>query len=234
MAETVSNFEDLTEAGSPDGAEKPANKPARPQRPPRPPMAIAPAPDYRTNGKKKKGGKLKIILIIVFAVLVAGFIFEELYFNYLGTRDIFITAVMKLDPDLKTREEELKEWETELDARENALTTRERSAQSRETQNEKRKEELDARESEIFEQSQWMAPLYKREMTEQEILDMQALSSTYSMMSPESAAAILMELVQADDVAAILYFMNARNSAAILASMDPEFAAIITEILLYK
>jgi len=203
---------------------------------------------------KTEGIKLQLILIIVFAILIAGFVFEELTFNFLGTRDItrdlFIKGAIWIDPELSTmqevlqeqsderqaaldeREKEIEEREAEveeqttiLDAREAALDTRTAQLDRRAAEQDKRQEELDLKED-------WLTPLYRRDMTEQELADMISLSRTYSQMAPESASAILVELFDPHDVAAILYFMTERNAAPILAAMTTDYAARITEILL--
>jgi len=238
--EKKDNVTDLTSGeGSGDGGSE-ANKPAKAAKPPkqpRPAKEAAPMPDTKAKGKKKKGGKLKIILVIVLLLLIAGFVFEEIYYNYLGTRSIIIGAVVKLDPDFTESDQLLDEKRAELEALEAQLTARERAAASREAQNVRRSEELAQWEQELSDLENWLSPLYRRRMTAQELEDMQSLSVSYSRMAPESAAdrlAELAELSELDDVAAILYYMSERNAAAILASMEPEFAAEVTKILLYK
>ena len=226
---------DLTDDASSGGAGEEQDKPAGAPRPPRPQR---PPPAARAESKpasgKKKGGILKIILLIVVALLVAGFVFEEIYFNFLGTRDVFIDLVMGLDPEYVARVDNLDSREAELDRMQSDIEARERMAETREAQLLRRSSELDIREEVVFDWEQWAMPLYRRQMTEQELLDMQSLSISYSRMSPEAAAEILVELEEPGDVAAILYFMSERNAAAILAVMDPVFAAMITEILLYN
>ena len=229
------NFTDLTEPEGTDEAEKKKKeKEPKPQKPPKAELTKAEKKAVKKAKKgKKKGKKLKIILIIVLVLLVAGFVFEEVYINYLGTRDLLIDAVVKLDPNYGTRESKLDRREEELNTREANLDARERSAASKETQNERRGAELDAREEELMaNRDQLRKPLYWLYMTEQEITDMQTLSKAYSSMAPDAAASILVRLDRPNDVAAILYYMNAKNSGAILAAMEPIFAATITEILL--
>ena len=234
------DFTDLTEPAGADDAEKPKKKKAKE---PKQPQEPAPPKEKLTKAEKKaakkaglgkkKGKKLKIILIIVLVVLVAGFVFEEVYFNYLGTRDLLIDSVVKLDPDYGPRLAKLDEREAGLDAREAELDAREKTLTSAQAQNEKRSAELDAREEEVQATTEQMRqPLYWLYMTQQEITDMQALSKAYSVMAPEAAASILVRLGRPNDVAAILYYMNAKNSGAILAAMEPIFAATITELLL--
>ena len=235
------DFKDLTE---PEGSEEASNGKKKKEKTPKPPKEPKQPKEKLTKAEKKaakkagkgkkKRGKLKIILIIVLVLLVAGFVFEEIYYNYLGTRDMLIDAVVKLDPAYGTREKKLNERESLLDAREADLDAREKTVTSRENQNDRRTASLDTREKDVNDLLQWSLPLYRRQMTEQELTDMQSVSMSYSRMAPEIAAAILMELNDPDDVAAILYYMSERSAAAILAVMDPEFAAVITEIFLYK
>ena len=211
------------------GNAKPAKAPRRAR-----PSGNEPVSLQRASVGKKKGRKLKIILIIVLVVLIAGFVFEEVYFNFLGTRDLFINAVVRLDPDFRSREAELDDREAELDSFEAELDAREGALQNRETQLDRRSSQLDGREAALSEQLILDdLPRFRRSMSEQEVLDMESLSRSYSLMAPEAAAVILGELVVSDDVAAILYFMPERSAAAILSVMDAEFAAEITEILLY-
>jgi flagellar motility protein MotE (MotC chaperone) len=72
----------------------------------------------------------------------------------------------------------------------------------------------------------------RRELTEQELADIQSVSRTYAQMPPETAAEILMELYEMHDVARILFHMTERNVAAILAALEVEYAARVTEMLL--
>ena len=235
MADNINDdFTDLTEEEGSGETEEKKEKPKREPRQRKPPKEESQEPNKKAKKGKKKGKKLKIILIIVLVLLVAGFVFEEVYYNILGTRDMLIDAVVKLDPDFRAREAKLDEREASLLKLQTELDARERTASSRETQNLKRTTELDDREKTLDDLQQRLTPLYRRAMTEQELEDMVSLSRSYSRMAPEDAAVILLELSQPDDVAAILYYMNERNAAAILAVMEPEFAATITDILLYK
>ena len=181
----------------------------------------------------KRGGKLKIILIILLVVLIAGFVYEELTINWLGTRDMLIEAVIRLDPDVRHREAGLDAREVAIAAEETDLAERTRVVQSREDRLVSRAAELDRKEAEIIEREIRATPIYRRSMSEQELADMVSLSRYYTQMAPASAAAILVEMTHSEDVAAILYYMAERNAAAILAVMEPEFAAEITSLLLY-
>ena len=208
--------------------------------------------------KKKKPVWLKIIIIVVPILLIGGFVFEEIYFNWLGvrdwTRDAFINASIWLDPDdagsvrrtLNARSDELDKREADieaedkkldarradLDARKAQLDAREDELSGREKQVAKRDTELDKREQDITINEASKTPIYRR-MTDQDINDMRSLGSTYAAMAPETAANILMRIYDPHDVAAILYYMSEKSAAAILSEMDPVYAANLTEIMLY-
>ena len=243
MAErTNDDFADLTDDESESETNEKARTPAA-QKNPRPPAAAKAAKEKapkmsrkerKALGIKKKGGKLKIILLIILVLLVAGFVAEEVYFNWLGTRDMVIDAVIKLDPNIRARGARLDAREAALAEKEEAFEARERQVLTRETQNERRKAELDRTAAELADRELRATPIYRRQMSEQELEDMVSISRAYSQMQPESAAAILGELDSNEDVAAILFYMTERNAAAILAVMEPEYAARITSILLYS
>ncbi|MCL2125769.1 MAG: hypothetical protein FWH33_07250 [Oscillospiraceae bacterium] len=250
MADNISeDFTDLTvEEGADEIAETEAEeyKPVKAPKPPRQPRqpseagseteaeAVAAITRKSKKVKKKKGRLIKIILLVVLVLLVGGFVFEEVYFNYLGLRDKLIESIVELDPDYRSRQETLNERESDLIAYEAQLDAREKTIASRESQNDRRSAELSRQQESLQDREERLTPLYQRQMSEQEQEDMLSLSRTYARMAPEDAASILLELNNADDVAAILYNMSERNAAAILAVMEPEYAAVITEILLYN
>ncbi|MCL2046245.1 MAG: hypothetical protein FWG88_07650 [Oscillospiraceae bacterium] len=244
MAErTKEDFEDLTseeeaeqnsQESTPRQRSQRAPRASRAERTQREPKVKMSRKERKALGIKKRGGKLKVILIILLVLLVGGFVAEEVYFNWLGTRDMLIDAVLLLDPNVRTRGYRLDAREAELKEKEEAFAEKERIISNRELQADRRATELDRRQADLAEREERATPLYRRRMSEQDLSDMVSLSRSYSQMTPESAAAILVELDKAEDVAAILFYMSERNAAAILAVMEPEFAAHITSILLYN
>ena len=242
MAESRDDFRDLIvedDAGN-DGKDnkKPAKTPkapkekktpkpkeekeAKPEKPEKPGKAV----------KKKKGAKIVLILVLLLIIAIGAFVFIEFIdpsLSLFGARDFLVESVTKLDPNYVTYETRLSELERrseELDAREALIDTRER-------QHTRRQSELDDFSKELNDKELRITPIYRRIMTEQELVDMQSLSRTYSLMSPETAAEILSRLYESRDIAAILYYMGERNAAAILAEMETARAAEITMILLY-
>jgi len=212
--------------------------------------------DSKETGEdaEKKGGAggIIIIMILVLVILIGGF-GAAMYFNVLGARSIVANAVndpliklvIWLDPGFSSIDDRMRaesasrdkrhaEKEAELEERDEEVTLREDSINSREAQLDRRERELDSREAQIIAMYERTVPIYRRDMTEQEQEDMESLSRTYSQMSPSDAAERLARLYDPRDVAAILYFMMERPRAAILAAMNPTYAAEITEILLYS
>jgi len=213
--------------------------------------------------KKKKGPKVKsekkggaggiiIIMLLVLVILVGG-LGAAMYFDMFSARTIvgeFVTepmldVIIWLDPQfnsirqrLRAEEEaqikRLEERAEDFDIREEDILFRETVLDSREQLLDRRENDLDRREDQIYAMYERTIPIHRREMTEEEMEDMLSLSRTYTQMAPDRAAEILVRLYDPRDVAAILYFMGERNAAAIMTEMSTEYAAEITEILLYS
>ena len=141
---------------------------------------------------------------------------------------------------LDIREKQLDNRETGIAQKEAELNERKQSLDTLESQLGRRGLALDKREEQINQLSKpkqpdnSTVPLYYREMTEDELAEMQSLSRTYAQMEPATAAGILAKLKDEKHIAALLYYMSERKASAILAVMETELAARITEILLYK
>ena len=207
----------------------------------------------KEKGEKKGGaGGVILIMLLVLVLLIGGFA-AAVYFNVFDARVIVADAINEpltrliiwLDPgfsavdqqmrdEAEARETRIVELETDLEGRIAETEARENELYSREQQLDRRAAELNSREQQIISMYERTIPLYRRDdRTEQELEDMLSLSRTYSNMSPEAAAEIMIKLHDPRDVAAILYYMTERNAAALLAAFSPEYAAEITEILLY-
>jgi len=207
----------------------------------------------KSKGSKKGGGGGIIIIMLVVALLLAGSFGAAVYFDVFSARaitadllkDPLLRVVIWLDPSFSTVDERMRE---EADARDRRLTAREEKLNEREAEIVQRESRADTREQQL---ERWVidlnnreeqliilyertVPIYRRDMTLQELEDMESLARTFTQMSPESAAYILVGLGSYDDVAAILYFMSDRNAAAILAAFNPDYAANITRVILYS
>jgi flagellar motility protein MotE (MotC chaperone) len=201
---------------------------------------------------EKRGGAGGIILLmaLVLVILLGGF-GAALYFDALGTRivvgnainDPLLDLVAWLDPNYNTiemrqqaeaeaQEIRFRERIEELNAREIEIEYEESLLLAVEEQLDRRALELDNREAQLELLLDRTIPLHRRNLTEDELENIVSLSGSYTQMSPETAANILVAMHDPRDAASILYFMSERNRGAIMAAMDIRFAAHITEILL--
>ena len=205
-----------------------------------------------TDEKKSGAGGVILIMILVLILLIGGFA-AAVYFNVFQARLIVADVINEpltrliiwLDPgfsgvseqlraDAEEQQKQLTELANDFETRDTEITLREDALNTREQQLDRRASELNSREQQILAMYERTIPLYRRDdRTEQELEDMMSLSRTYTSMAPEAAAEIMLRLHDPRDVAAILYYMSERNAASILAAFKPEYAAEITEILLY-
>jgi len=256
MADNINeDVTDLTDDSVAEAQEQPKRRRDAQTTPPPPPPVDkkgAKTADKTGNGKKKKKNRLLILLLIGIPVILIGAFVTLVIINLFGMRDIvggflkdpLIDAVVWFDPEFSSVEATIREAGTkrqkELDERENGIAEREAELEGlglalddRETQLDRRSDALDRREQNISQvETSANVPVYQRVLTEKEIEEMQSLSRSFSSMSPEAAAGILAELYTLEDAATILFYMTERNAGAILAVLDVEIAARITEILL--
>ena len=244
---------DLTDGeGSDSGAaDKGKKKGAKAPKEPKEPKEKK---EKKPKGPKEKGGAggIIIIMILVLLILIGGFA-AALYFDVFDTRviiadiitDPLLDIIIWLDPgyssinqrlltERELQERRFEERAEDLDNREAEVKQLEDILTSREQQLDRRAFDLDRREEQIIAMYERTVPIHRRDMTDEELDDMLSLSRTFTQMSPETAAQILVELYDPRDVAALLYYMGERNAASILAVMNVDYAAEITEILLYS
>jgi len=245
---------DLTEDEGADSGSKGKGKKKKEPKAPKEPKELKEKKDKKQKGSKEKGGAggIIIIMILVLLILVGGFA-AALYFDIFDTRviiadvitDPLLDIIIWLDPgyssinqrlvlERELMERRFAERTEDLDLREAEIELLEAMLNNREIQLDRRAFDLDRREEQIIAMYERTIPIHRRDMTEQELADMISLSRTYTQMSPETAAEILVRLYDPRDVAALLYYMGERNAASILAVMNTEYAAEITEILLYS
>lgn len=223
---------DIAGAGGADGKEKKGKEP-------------------KVKAEKSSGtGGIILMMALVLFILLGGF-GAALYFDALGTRvvvgnainDPLLDLVVWLDPNFNTiemrqraeaeaQEIRFRERIEELNAREIEIEYEESLLLTIEEQLDRRELELNNREAQIEQMLDRAIPLHRRDLTEDELADIISLSNSYTQMSPESAANIMVAIHDPRDAAAILFFMSERNRGAIMAAMDVRFAAHITEILL--
>jgi len=255
------NTTDLTEDSEPpaEGKGKKAKKPPKaPKEPkaekePKPKKEKKPKDPKDEIGKGGGAGGIILIMLLVLIILISGFA-AALYFDVFNAREIigevitdplvdiiiwldpgFSTISARIEAERLTMERRYQERNEELDERESQILLLEGVLDTREAMLDRRQNDLDRREEQIIAMYERTVPLHRRDpMSEQDLEDMMSLSRTYTQMSPDAASERLVRLYDPRDVAAILYFMAERNAAAILAAMDPGYAANITEIMLYS
>lgn len=180
--------------------------------------------------KKKKGKAFKIAVSVFLILAVAGFLVISLMYNLFSVRDSLLKTAYSMDPDFVAAgqlRDQLAQKETELADRESKVSAEEQRLAELKKKLDERKKELDQRERESI-------PIYRRPMTEDELGDMKSIGKIYAEMQPEDAAAILISLYSTEDMAAVLYHMSEKSSAAILSAMDTTVAAEITDMLLHE
>jgi len=255
--------DDVTDLTEEEGSAAPAKGKKAPKAPKAPKEPKEEQEPKDKKGKKEKKSKEKgekssavgviIIMILVLLILIGGF-GSALYFDVFDSRTIIsevvtdplLDVIIWLDPAYFTISQRLRAEEeaqqqrfaerTEaLDRREADLEIQEGMVASREQAVERRTHDLDRREEQIVIMYERTIPLFRRpDRTDEEMEDMLSLSRTFTQMSPDTAATILVQLYDPRDVAGILYYMGERNAASILSEMDVRYAANITEILLYS
>jgi len=245
---------DLTEdEEEPTPASNGKTKKEKAPKPEKPPKAKKEPKAPKEKDESKSGAAGIVLIMILIVILLIGGFGAVLFFDLFSSRQIvgdvvndpLIRVVTWLDPRFNTIEQQLvtdaetqakrhAERTEELDLREDNIEILENDIATREQLLERRALELDNREAQIIAMYERTVPIHRREMTDEELEDMISLSRTFSRMAPEDAARILRQLYDPRDVAALLYYMSERNSAAILSTMDERYAAELTEILLYS
>jgi hypothetical protein len=198
--------------------------------------------DGKTPEKKKKGHTLPIVLIII--VLLAGVgVFGYIEYTTdqpMNLRSKAFGAIYKLDPayssvtkfteTLNEREAEIVKREEELDAKEKAYDEK---SEADKAALDLRTEAVAQREADIA--SNKGVPIYLQDKPDKAALAaMQNLGNTYAAMDPAEAARIIQRLYSTTDMAAILNYMPAENSAAILEKMETSVAASVTDAIMRR
>jgi flagellar motility protein MotE (MotC chaperone) len=181
------------------------------------------------RAKLRRGRFILIAAVVLLVTLIFVFCLLAARANIFGTRDWFVGAVARLDPEyaaLNDRELALDEREQTLDERAEQLASDQKKQDTRDEALNLREDEMDEREANA------RAAFFRPPLTEQELEDLRSLGRVYAKMDAGVAADILMRLYEIEYTAAILYHMPEKYAAAVLAAMDAERAARITEILL--
>jgi len=247
MADDVT---DLTEDGEESNSDGGKQKKVKPPKEPKAKKEKVP----KEKGEKKGGGGAGIIIVmlLVLVILIGGF-GAALYFDVFSARTIIgdvvrdplLSVIIWLDPrfstvdqqmaaERETQERRFFERTADLDIREEEVVLLETALNTREQNLLRREADLDRREQEILAMIDRTIPHFRRDLTDEVLEEMESYARTYAQMSPSDAAQIMVEIYDQRDVAGILFFMQERPRAAIMAVMDARYAAGITEIWLYN
>lgn len=181
----------------------------------------------KKSAKKKKKGFPKIIIILLILVLLIGGAGAALYFSGNLNGVLGMVGITLPAPDTGAT---LEEREAALDQREAELDKREKSLDLLESQLNEQQASLSENEDPEDVESTFEELLGG--MSEQKLQELKKVGVIYSKMDPASAAAIMTEMYDTQQIAVIIYYMQPAASALALEAMDAEFAAGVTEILM--
>lgn len=182
------------------------------------------------KGKKKKSVVKRLVIILVILIVLIGGAGAALYFS--GNLDAVFTAI-GLPPLFDTGAITIEEQQAALDAREAALNAREKELSSQQETLAAQRQALDddiaaaeasANANRTFEE-------IRAGYSEEKLTELKQVGSIYSKMDAEAAAAIITEMYDNRQIAVIIYYMQPAASALVMANLDPELAADVTEIL---
>ncbi|MCL1829498.1 MAG: hypothetical protein FWG32_08420 [Oscillospiraceae bacterium] len=182
------------------------------------------------TGNKKRKSRFPLIAILIVIVLVVGFAGAVFYFDFFNVRTDFYEFLHSVDPDYKgvtDRETALAALAVNLTDREEQVLADEERLSSKDTALNEREAIIAAREKEL---GRW--PIYRPPVNADDVSYVQNIGVIYAEMEPAAAAEIMIRLYSTEDMAAIIYYMEPPNAAAIMECMPPDEAAMISNSLL--
>lgn len=213
------NEEQAAETKKP-APKKPKEKKPKKEKPKKPPKGRG-----EKSKKEKKplsAGQAVIFTALVF-LLITGGVVGVVAMDVGGSRAVVASMLQGGSDAAKSQKElELMAKEKELTERENELAGREKTVSSKQTALDKKEKELNARDALLLQSEQ-------DGETSQEAL--KQLATVYSRMEPASAAEILSQIKNKQDVTDILIQMQQNKVADILSAMTPELASEITLLM---
>ncbi len=192
-------------------------KPPKAQKPPK----EKPIKEKKAKGEKKpmKAGMAALITALVFLALIGGAA-AAVMTDLFGVRKAAAAWLAGGEDVLQSQQAlALMSREQELNKREAELAVREKTATAKEKELSNQSIALSAREALLSEKEQQNA-------SSDEAL--KQLTGMYAKMDAESAAGILSQIKDKQDITDILMGMNASKAAAILEAMEPALASEIT------
>ncbi|MCL1816304.1 MAG: hypothetical protein FWG43_01700 [Clostridiales bacterium] len=207
----------------------------------------------KNSAKAKQGRRGFPLLALLLALLIALALvaYAAYYFDLFQARTKLLNsannALASLSPEyrdgnslLTEREKALDSREAELDQREQEIQKKEDAASKEDERLNQRASALDSRES-IIKQSaqdeqgeQTAIPLYRQEISDEKMEELENLGKIYSRMDTEAAAKALSLLNGSIEMAEVLYYMDKKAASALLDQLEPELTAQITREMLRK
>lgn len=174
--------------------------------------------------KKKKTGFGKILIILILIVVLIGGAGAALYFSGNLTA-VFDAVGLKLP----SKGPSIAEQQAELDRRKAELDTYEQSLNELKAELDDRQAALE--EAQMPEVQDTTFEGIRAGFSEEKLTELQQIGTIYSKMDATSAAAIMTQLYDSQQIAVIVFYMQPAASAAVLEKLDPELAADVTRIM---
>lgn len=178
--------------------------------------------------KKKKSPFGRIVLILIIVIVLVGAAGAALYFS--GNLNAVFEAVGLKKPEAVLS---IEQREAALDQREAALQAREQSLSERESELDiqtKALEDAQSAASAAAEANRTFEEI-RAGFSEEKLAELKQVGAIYSKMDPIAAAAIITEIYDDQQIAIIIYNMQAAASAQLLAKLDAGLAARVTQIM---
>lgn len=191
----------------------------------------AESPEGEKKKKKKTGrkGRRRLIFLLVVIFAIGGFLFALVYFDLFGARTGAYEFLHNLDPEYRM----VTEREAGLAEREAALEELQAQLEDAEAVNERKERELIEYEANLEALEINRLPVYRQPANDSDVEYMEHIGKIFASMDPQNAANILQSLYSAEDTAAVLYYMSAGSAGPVLELMEVEYAARVTDALLY-
>ena len=171
--------------------------------------------DKKKKGKKRKG---KAILLIIIACVI-GVLFAAYYFNFMNVRTRVISFFESQDPDFMRTVQEYEQQRTLYEEQRLELATQAQELAQREAA-------LAEQEAEVAQRLQEVSGGGSVEGG-----DLSEVARVFEAMDKNAAAEILDNTVNTTWIANLLLQLNETQAAAILSSMEPGKAALVTSLM---
>lgn len=188
--------------------------------------------EERAAARKERGitparAGLLVFLFMMFLIMACA---AALYTDFMGVRQIAVNLLLEGRSPYDPQIERLEELTSSLAAQSAALETRTAELEAEQKRLDKLDKTLTAKEAQLnTREEQLDASTSLATASEENITQLVAI---YEKMDAAQAARVMEELYDVEDAARILSRMKQSNAAGILAAMNAERAARVTELLL--